>query len=145
MVDSAAAACQALRRLADDRCDANVLMRRGRAAEAVTILKRTPPTKPEDMLLLSEALARAGDTAAARRELSAALAAAGPRYVREDYVAFAYLALGDTARTLEWLDRGLTAEAANMAWINRNWRFRPLYGNPGFVAILRKAGLQPLP
>ena len=32
-----------------------------------------------------------------------------------------------------------------MAWINRNWRFRPLYGNPGFAAILRKAGLQPLP
>ena len=55
----------------------------------------------------------------------------GRSYVREDYVAFVYLALGDTARTLEWLDRGLTAQAANMAWINRNWRFRPLYGNPG--------------
>jgi serine/threonine-protein kinase len=145
MVDSASAACQALRRLADDRCDANVLMRRGRAAEAVTILKRTPPTKPEEMLLLSEALARSGDAAAARRELSAALAAAGPRYVREDYVAFAYLALGDTVRTLEWLDRGLTAEAANMAWINRNWRFEPLHGNAGFAAILRKAGLQLVP
>jgi len=90
-------------------------------------------------------LARSGDAAAARRELSAALAAAGPRYVREDYVAFAYLALGDTARTLEWLDRGLTAQAANLAWINRNWRFRPLYGNPGFAAILRKAGLRPFP
>jgi len=145
MVDSASAACQALRRLANDRCDANVLMRRDRAAEAVTILKKTPPPKPEDMLLLSEALAKSGDAAAARRELSAALAAAGPRYVREDYVAFTYLALGDTARTLEWLDRGLTAQAANMAWINRNWRFRPLYGNPGFAAILRKAGLRPFP
>jgi Tfp pilus assembly protein PilF len=145
MLDSASAACQALRRLSNDRCDANVLMRRGRAAEAVTLLKAPPPTRPEEMLLLSEASARAGDTAAARRELSAALAAAGPRYVREDYVAFVYLALGDTARTLEWLDRGLTAQAANMAWINRNWRFRPLYGNPDFAAILRKAGLQPVP
>jgi serine/threonine-protein kinase len=145
MVDSAAAACQALRRLSADRCDANILMRRGRAAEAVAILKRAPPTKPEDMLLLSEALARSGDAAAGRRELTAALAAAGRGYVREDYVAFAYLALGDTARTLEWLDRGLTAEAANLSWINRNWRFRPLYGNPGFAAILRKAGLQPVP
>jgi serine/threonine-protein kinase len=145
MVDSASAACQALRRLSDDRCDANVLMRHGRAAEAVTILKRTPPAKPEDRLLLSEALARAGDAPAARRELSAALAAAGPRYVREDYVAFAYLALGDTVRTLQWLDRGLTAEAANMAWINRNWRFEPLHGNAGFAAILRKAGLQLVP
>ena len=123
----------------------HLLIRRGRAAEAVAAMKATPPTAPEDMLILAEALARAGDAAAARRQLSAALAAAGSRYVREDYVAFAYLALGDTARTLEWLDRGLTAQAANMAWINRNWRFRPLYGNPGFAAILRKAGLQPLP
>jgi eukaryotic-like serine/threonine-protein kinase len=145
MVDSASAACQALLRVAADRCDANVLMRRGRAAEAVAALKAAPLTLPEDMLIFSEALARAGDAAAARRELSAALAAAGGHYVREDYVAFAYLALGDTVRTLEWLNRGLTAEAANMAWINRNWRFRPLYGNPGFAAILRKAGLQPLP
>jgi eukaryotic-like serine/threonine-protein kinase len=144
-LDSAAAACQALRRLLGDRCDANVLLRRGRAAEAVTALKTTPPTRPEDMLLLSEALARSGDTAAARRELSTALTAAGPRYVREDYVAFAYLALGDTARTLEWLDRALTSQAANMAWINRNWRFQPLHGTPGFAAILRKAGLPLVP
>ena len=108
-------------------------------------MQTSPPTAPEDTLVLAEALARAGDAAAARGRLSASLAAAGRRYVREDYVAFAYLALGDTARTLEWLDRGLTSQAANMAWINRNWRFRPLYGNPGFAAILRKAGLQPLP
>ena len=51
-----------------------------------------------------------------------------------------YLALGDTARTLEWLDRGLPAQAANMAQINRAWRFKPLHNNPGFAAILRKAG-----
>jgi serine/threonine-protein kinase len=145
MTDSASASCQALRRLTDDRCDVNILVRQGRAAEAVATLKRTPPTRPEDMLILSEALARSGDAAAARRELSAALAAAGGRYVREDYVAFAYLALGDTARTLEWLDRGLTAEAANMSWINRNWRFQPLHGNPGFAGILKKAGLKLVP
>ena len=66
----------------------------------------------------------------------------GSRYVREDYVAAAYLALGDTARTLEWLERGLDAQAANMAQINRAWRFKPLHGNPGFAAIVRKAGLK---
>jgi TolB-like protein len=146
MLDSASAACQALRRLAAaDRCGEHILLRQGRAAEAVETMTATPPTAPEDRLILAEAMAMAGDAGAARRELSAALAAAGSHYVREDYVAFAYLALGDTARTLEWLDRGLTAEAANMAWINRNWRFGSLHGNPGFAAILRKAGLQPLP
>ena len=65
--------------------------------------------------------------------------------VREDLVAAAYLALGDTSRTLEWLDRGLTAEAANMAWINRSWRFQRLHGNPRFAAIVQRAGLQLLP
>jgi eukaryotic-like serine/threonine-protein kinase len=146
MLDSATVACQAVRRLAvADFCEPNLLLRQGRAAEAVAAMKATPPTRPEDMLILADALARAGDAVAARRQLSAALAAAGPRYVREDYVAAAYLSLGDTARALEWLDRALTAQAANMAWINRNWRFRPLYGNPGFAAILRKAGLRPFP
>ncbi|HKU62906.1 MAG TPA: protein kinase [Gemmatimonadales bacterium] len=145
MLDSSTAACQALRRVADNICDANLLLRQGRAAEAVTRLKTTPLTRPEDMLILSEALAKSGDTAAARRELTAALAAAGPRYVREDYVATVYLGLGDTARTLEWLDRGLTAQAANMAWVNRNWRYQALHGNPRFVAILRKAGLPLVP
>jgi serine/threonine-protein kinase len=141
-LDSATAACQALLRLASDNCNERLLLQRGRAAEVVAARKATTPTDPVDMLSLAEALARAGDTAAARRQLSAALAAAGSRYVREDYVAAAYLALGDTARTLEWLDRGLDAQAANMAQINRSWRFKPLRGNPGFAAILRKAGLQ---
>jgi tetratricopeptide (TPR) repeat protein len=147
MLDSATAACQSLLQVSANSCDELLLIRRGRAGEAVTALKATPPTAPEDTLVLAEALARAGDTAAARRQISAALApaAAGSRYVREDYVAAAYLALGDTARTLEWLDRGLTSQAADMAWINRNWRFRTLHGNAGFAAILRKAGLQLLP
>jgi TolB-like protein len=146
MLDSASAACQALRRLAAaDRCSEHLLMRQGRAAEAVAAMKASSPTAPEDTLIFAEALARAGDAAAARSRLSAAVSGVRQRYVREDYVAFAYLALGDTARALEWLDRGLVSQAANMAWINRSWRFRPLYGNPGFAAILRKAGLQRLP
>jgi tetratricopeptide (TPR) repeat protein len=142
MLDSATAACQALRRLATDTCDERLLIQRGRAAEVVAARRARPPTDRADMLNLAEALARAGETVAARRQLSAALAAAGARYVREDYVAGVYLALGDTARALEWLERGLDAQAANMAQINRAWRFQPLHGNPGFAAILRKAGLQ---
>ena len=99
MLDSATAACQALLRLAaSDNCEERLLLQRGRAAEVVAARKATPPADPADMLFLAEALARAGDTAAARRQLSAALIAAGTRYVREDYVASVYLALGDTAR-----------------------------------------------
>jgi hypothetical protein len=56
-------------------------------------------------------------------------------------VASVYLALGDTARTLDWLERGLAAQAANMPQVNRTWRFKALHGNPGFAAIVRKAGL----
>ncbi|MEO7987402.1 MAG: protein kinase, partial [Gemmatimonadales bacterium] len=121
MLDSATAVCQELRRLASDPCDARLLILRGRSADVVAAGKARPPTDPENMLLLAEALARGGDAAAARRQLSAALAAAGTRYVREDYVASVYLAVGDTSASLEWLDRGLTAQAANLAWINRSW------------------------
>jgi serine/threonine-protein kinase len=142
MVDSATAACRMLRRMASDDCDERLLMQQGRAAEVVAARKAKPRSDPWDLLTLAEALARAGDTAQARRQLSAALVAAGTRYVREDNVAAAYLALGDTARTLDWLERGLDAQAANMAQINRSWRFKPLHGNPGFAAIVRKAGLK---
>jgi TolB-like protein/predicted Ser/Thr protein kinase len=145
MLDSATAVCQALRRLAADNCDERLLILRGHAAEVVAARKARPPTDPVDMLNLAEALARAGDTAAARRQLSAALTAAGSRYVREDYVAGVYLALGDTTRTLEWLERGLDAQAANMAQINRFWKFKPLHGNPGFADIVKRAGLRLLP
>ncbi len=141
-VDSATALCQVLNRSAPDTCTEALLMQQGRSAEVVAEWKARPPTTPVQMMFFAEALARTGDSAAARRELAAALAAAGSSYVREDNVAGVYLALGDTARTLEWLGRGLDAEAANMAQINRNWRFRPLHGNPGFAAILRRAGLR---
>ncbi len=120
-------------------------MQMGRAREVVVAWKAKPSTTPDETLDLAEALALAGDPAGARRELSAALSAAGSRYVREDNVAAVYLALKDTARTLEWLGRGLDAQAANMATINRNWRFKPLHGYPPFDAIVRKAGLQPSP
>jgi TolB-like protein len=145
MLDSASATCQAILQLATDPCAGWLQLLRGRGAEIVATRKTTPATSPEGMVVLSEALAATGDVPAARRQLAAALAAAGTRYVREDYVASAYLALGDTSRALEWLDRGLTAQAANMAQINRNWRFRALHGNAGFAEIVRKAGLRLVP
>jgi tetratricopeptide (TPR) repeat protein len=143
ILDSADAACRALLRLGAGHCEDRLLIQRGRAGEVVTRRKVSPPATPEEMEILAEALARAGDTAAARRQLSATLVAARTRYVREDYVASAFLALGDTAGALDWLDRGLEAQAANMAQINRHWEFKPLHGNPAFNAIVRKAGLQP--
>lgn len=142
MLDSATAVCQALRHLAQDPCDERLLIQRGRAAELVTARKANPPAGPVELLNFAEALARTGDTAAARRQLTAALTTAQSRYVREDYVAGVYLALGDTARTLEWLERGVAAQAANMAQVNRTWRFKPLHGNPRFAKIVRQLGLQ---
>ena len=71
MLDSATAACEALRRLARNTCDERVLIQRGRAAEVVAARKARPPTDPLDMVDLAEALAGAGDTVAAHRQLSA--------------------------------------------------------------------------
>jgi TolB-like protein/Tfp pilus assembly protein PilF len=144
-LDSAGTICRAVQLIAASPCDEQLLIVRGRAAEVVAARRTRPPATQEEMLDLAQAMALAGDPAGARRQLSAALSAAGSRYVREDYVAAVYLALGDTARTLDWLNRGLDAEAANMAQINRSWRFKALHGYPPFDAIVRKAGLQPSP
>ena len=141
-LDSAAAVCEAVKRLALDPCDEWLALRRGRAAEVVAARRAHPPSDPADMMRLVEALARSGDIPAARRELAAALKVAGSRYVREDGVAGAYLALGDTSRALEWLERGVAAQAANISQLNRTWRFQPLHGNARFAAIVRKVGLE---
>jgi eukaryotic-like serine/threonine-protein kinase len=143
MLDSAMVICRTLQQMGPHSCGDQLLLQMGRAREVVAARKARPPTTPAETLDLAEALALAGDPPAARRELAAALSAAGARYVREDNVASVYLALKDTARTLEWLGRGLDAQAANMATINRDWRFKPLHGYPPFDAIVRKAGLQP--
>ena len=143
MLDSAMVLCRTLQQMGPHSCGDQLLLQMGRVAEVVAARKAGPPTTPDEKLDLAEALALAGDPAAARRELSAVLSAAGSRYVREDNVAGVYLALKDTARTLEWLERGLDAQAANMAQINRAWKFKPLHGYPPFDAIVRKAGLQP--
>ncbi|MBA2627882.1 MAG: hypothetical protein H0U85_07700, partial [Gemmatimonadales bacterium] len=144
MLDSASAACEALVQIvANDDCRQDLLIEGGRASEAVTGWRANPPTTATGMLSFATALAASGDSIAARRQLAAGLAAAGSHYIREDMVAAVYLSLGDTVRTLEWLERGVDAQAANMSTINRIWQFTPLHGNPRFDAIVRKVGLQP--
>jgi serine/threonine-protein kinase len=142
-LDSATIICQELQRIGPNPCGEQLQIQQGRAAQVVAARKTLPPATQEEMMDLALALALAGDAPGARRQLAITLDRPGSGYVREDYVAAVYLALGDTAKTLDWLNRGLEAMAANMAQINRNWRFQSLHGYPPFDAIVRKAGLKP--
>jgi serine/threonine-protein kinase len=143
MLDSAAVMCDGMQRLVPtEACTVIDLMLRGRYAEAVAQARSgADSARGVSAVLRARLVALAGDTVTARRQLAAVLDAAAKRYVQEDKIAVVYLALGDTTRALDWLERGLDARDANMSHFNREWEFKALHTNARFIALVRAAGL----
>jgi eukaryotic-like serine/threonine-protein kinase len=143
--DSAAAVCLRLRAFRPDvnTCDVSLALSQRRYAEAVALARQRATTSPSgaEFAALARVLALAGQQAEAARELQHALEFTRKRYVREDAVAGAYVALGDFDKAIEWLERGLEADAANMSTINISDLFVPLRPDPRFQSIVQRAGL----
>jgi hypothetical protein len=60
-----------------------------------------------------------------------------------EFLATAYLALGDTGKMYEWLGKGVDLHSA-YAWFNGLWPpFRSVRDQPHFKAILRRQNLIP--
>jgi TolB-like protein len=50
------------------------------------------------------------------------------------------MALGDRDATLAWLERGVLARQYFAVFLNRQWRWEPLRGDPRFEALLARTG-----
>ncbi len=66
-------------------------------------------------------------------------------YVVPEFIATAYLALADTAKVYEWLERGVDLHSA-FATFNPLWPpFRAIRHDPRFMAVLRRINIPGLP
>ena len=143
--DSAEAVCRRVREYRENvtSCDVVFAMSRGRYVEAIEFARRRATALPvgNNFAYLARTLARAGQKAEAERELRRALDYARTRYVREDAIAATYAALGDAHKAIEWLERGLEANAANMTGVNVSEDFVSLRSDPRFQSIVQRAGL----
>jgi len=125
-------------------CEANLLLVEGRYREAAALRERMFAGEGEALRLrcgLAQALALAGDTVAARRELAQLETKARTRYVDGFWMAVAYAALGDRPHALDWVERAVADHSANAMTIRVDSKLESLRGDPRFEALARRAGL----
>ncbi len=96
-----------------------------------------------EMTNRAEAYLEAADTISARMELSAAIARASTTYVREDEIATLFFQLGDIPRSLEWWERAVNSNGAQVLWLLHSPRFESLRRDPRAHDVLRKARAHP--
>ena len=104
------------------------------SAEAVRLTRREPMV----VARLAAAQAAAGREEAARTLLQEVLAATGRRYVSPVDVAEVYVALGERANALDWLERGLRERTHWMALLKVEPKLDPLREEPRFKALLQE-------
>jgi TolB-like protein/Tfp pilus assembly protein PilF len=95
-------------------------------------------------LTLARVQALAGDHAAARSELDAALAPSAKRHVPSYLVAFVHDALGESASAWEWLERAAEEHAHWLVFLDVDPRFDGFRSDPRFEALRRRVGIQRL-
>jgi eukaryotic-like serine/threonine-protein kinase len=137
--------CRRLRELASawaENCEAQQLLFSRRYAELAGRYgpRLTDATDVPGRTAIAHYLALAGDTAAAKRELARAEQQAARRYLSGYTTARVYLALGDTAKALDGLDRELRANGGGIAIMSVDSTWASLRGNARFESLLRRAG-----
>ena len=138
---------EAIRELRSDDPDhwylGMALIANGQPDEAITVLEKAlgPDRNPAVMGVLVRAYAHAG-----RREEGLRLLDELKRRQRTTYVptaAFvnAYLGLGDNEQALAWLERAYQEQSNILQLIKVHPYFDPLRGDPRFVDLVHRVGL----
>lgn len=94
---------------------------------------------PSGLLLVAAVLARTDLPDSARAVLERGRAAAPDRPLTHYYGANVHLLLGEESRALEQLERYLTAQPNDRAYVASDWWWEPLREVPGFVALVGSA------
>jgi serine/threonine-protein kinase len=116
----------------------------GRFADGIAEAERALALDDGNLLYLSSlghAYARAGRGRDARTILSRLDEASAKRYVSAYHVAVIYVALGDTSRALDWLERALAEQSPWIGYLLVDPRVDLLRASPRFTDVRRKAQL----
>jgi TolB-like protein/tRNA A-37 threonylcarbamoyl transferase component Bud32 len=92
-------------------------------------------------LTLANAHACAGDHARARDILGRVLGQRGQRHVPADFVAMAFMALGEPETAWEWLERAVGERAHWLVFLQAEPRFDGFRGDPRFEELRRRVGI----
>ena len=117
----------------------------GRFEEGVSEARQALALDDGNLLYLSSlghAYARAGMTSDAHAILARLEEASGHRHVSAYHVAVIYLALGDTATGLDWLERAYDEQSPWIGYLRVDSRVDPARAAPRFDSLLRKARLR---
>ena len=119
------------------------LLASGHLPEAVVSMRKAAALGPssESRARLAYALARSGDATGARALLAQLATADGAAYINPIELARGYVALGDTERALELLERGVNVGASIAIMLNVDPMFDSLRKEPRFQALIQRLGL----
>jgi serine/threonine-protein kinase len=92
-------------------------------------------------LTLAYTHARAGNLVQAREILDHAISQRGQRHVPADFVAMAFMALGDREPAWEWIERAVTERAHWLVFLEVETRFDGFRDNPRFAELKRRVGI----
>ena len=101
--------------------------------------------RPAIIAALGYAQAKHGDEDSARGVLAELALQADRRYVSPVGAARIHVALNEVDQALNALEEGARARATDLTWIRIEPPFRPLAGQPRFVALLRRLHLASVP
>jgi TolB-like protein/DNA-binding winged helix-turn-helix (wHTH) protein/Tfp pilus assembly protein PilF len=147
--DEAIAAINGALDLAPDFGPAHVMLGRtyvakGMPDRAVAELERARGLmgrRPDVLTPYAYALARAGRQREARAMLDGLREISKPRAPAPVRVALVKIALGETDRAFEWLDKAIEARDWQMALLNVEPAFDPLRSDQRFAALVERVGL----
>jgi serine/threonine-protein kinase len=144
--DSAIAQTANLERLAPgfaylDAFEGYALADLGRYAQAESTFRRAEPALQHRSPGLAGLLASRGRAEEARAILREIERDWSKKYVMPEFIAFAYLALGDKERTYAWLERGVEVRSAGAVFSALWPSLRPIRGEPRFRSILRRLNI----
>jgi hypothetical protein len=63
------------------------------------------------------------------------------QYVRAEYLAMGYAAVGDLDRAFEALERAYQARSAGLIYLHLDPGYEPLRGDPRYADLVRRVGL----
>jgi serine/threonine protein kinase/tetratricopeptide (TPR) repeat protein len=97
---------------------------------------------PEILASVGYLHGRSGDLAGARRVLDDLTRLSADRYVSPGRLAQVHVALGERDEALNRLEEAAAQHAADMAWLGVRPVFASLRGEPRFVALLKRIGVE---
>jgi len=124
--------------------DAWIAIERGDCATGDRLLRPLSEDHgPGSSTAYAVALACLGRRAEADSVVRAVIADTAGAYVNPVWVAWGLLALDDRDGAIRWLERGAEERTAWVMWIHLDPDLAPLRGDPRFVALERRLGLEP--